>query len=240
MRGAANRVEQKLKYPIAKFSANSRVYKFCEGVEQVDLGRSSAYWVMQDQRPCISEHSVDRSGQIFETYFFSNQGMTDNSDVDLFAAVKAAHKTYTHDLDIEYSARTVTDDHQHTFWSLSVKIADNQRLYRDRKPFWKWYETPEPGISLWSLYQTYCKAQRKQIPFILIEGETGDPSWGDRDIYKTVLMGSEEELRQRLNALPKVSPPDNYVKFNQGVIDARDPDRPFNESAYTLAKDYEI
>lgn len=226
-------------YPLAVFSSKKRYFRFETGVDRVDLGCCSGYWTMAGGRRCISEHSVDRAGQIFETYFFSNEGITDQGPKALFEAVKSAHRAYEHDPDIAVSARTVADDEGRSFWALDVLIADHDRVYRVRQPFWQAYFRKDIPISMWSLYQTYGKAQRSQIPFLLLRAETGDSSWGDREIYKSVPIGSQAELEASLGSLPNKAPLDTYAVFNHSVVDARDLARPFNESVFTLAVDWQ-
>lgn len=226
------------KYPMPDFSNKARIFRFEPGVERVDLGKSSGYWLMSDRRRCISEFSVDRLGQVFETYIFSTIDIGPCDPRFLFQQVKAAHSSYEHDPDMKLSATHVLDDHGNEFWALDVRIADRIQVYRKRQPFWQWFKTRDIRIVNWSLFQSYRTAQKYKTPFLLIEGETGDPSWGDSDFFRCLPVASAPELRQRLDALPNKAPISNYAKFNEGIIDARDFDRPFNESVYTLAKDW--
>ncbi len=228
------------RYPIADFSDKLRAFRFEPGIERVDLGKSSGYWLMPNRRRCISEFSVDRLGQIFETYIFSTIDIGQCDPRFLFQQVKAAHCTYEHDPDMKLSATQVLDDHKNEFWALDVRIADRIQIYRKRQPFWKWFNTREIRIVMWSLFQSYRTAQKHKTPFLLIEGETGDPSWGDSDLFKSIPIATESELRQRLDVLPNKAPTSNHTKFNEGIIDARDFDRPFNESVYTLAPDWKF
>ncbi len=226
------------KYPLADFSNKSRVFRFEPGVDRVDLGKSSAYWLMANRRRCTSECSVDRDGQIFETYFFSTLDMAQCDPRMFFQQVKAAHQKYEHVPDMQLSASIVSDDHDNEFWALDVRIADRQQLHRKRQPVWYWFKTRQIRITMWSLYQSYQMAQKNKTPFLLIEGETGDYSWGDSDVYKSVPIASEDALASVLSARPNKPPTGTYKRFNQGVIDARDFDRPFTESVYTLAQNW--
>lgn len=226
------------RYPMPDFSNKRRIFRFKDGIERVDLGKSSGYWLMYDGRRCISEFNVDRLGQVFETYIFSTIDIATCHPRILFQQVKAAHTSYEHDTDMKLSAKQIHDDHDTAFWALDVRIADRVHVYRKRQPFWKWFKTREIRITMWSLFQSYRNAQHNKTPLLLIEGETGDPSWGDSDVFKIVPVASDFELAQRLSALPNKAPTANYAKFNEGIIDARDLDRPFNESVYTLAQNW--
>lgn len=227
-------------YPMPDFSNKRRIFRFEDGIERVDLGKSSGYWLLPGGRRCISEFRVDRLGQVYETYIFSAIDIVPCDPQILFQHVKAAHTEYEHDPDMKLSATQILDDQDNAFWAVDARIADRTQLYRKRQPFWKWFKTREAPITMWSLYQTYRAAQKDKTPFILIEGETGDPSWGDSDVFKTVLIESEAELAHRLAALPNKIPASTYARFNEGVIDTRDLCRPLNESVYTLAKNWMV
>lgn len=226
------------KYPQPNFSNKTRKFRFEPGVDRVDLGQMfSGYYLMPNRRRCISEHNVDRSGQIFETYFFSTLDLERCDPRILFQHVKAGHRHYDHDPDIKISLNTVQDCTGHEFFALAVLIADRYQLFRKRPPVWWPFQKRIP-VHMWSLYQTHRKAQRERKPFVLIQGQTGDCSWGDSDVFETVMVASEAGLADALNALPNTEPLESYTDFNHGVVDARDPDQPFNESIYTLAKDW--
>lgn len=228
------------KYPLANFSKKTRKFRFEPGVERVDLGQMySGYYLMPNGRRCISEHSVDRSGQIFETYFFSPLELEQCAPRILFQQVKAGHGSYEHDPNIKLSLNTVQDSNENEFFALGVLIADRYQLFRKRPPVW-WPFHQRIPIHMWSLYQTHRQAQLEGKPFVLIQGQTGDFSWGDSDVYKTVSIASEAGLADALNARPNSEPHETYTDFNHGVVDARDPDQPFNESIYTLAKDWPL
>lgn len=227
------------KYPIADFSKKARNFRFEPGVNRVGLGQmGSGYYLMPNGRRCISEHSVDRAGQIFQTYFFSTIDMGQCDPRIMFEHVKAGHINYEHDPDIKMSVDVVEDDNGNEFFALDVLIADRYQFYRKRPPAWWPFGKQRIPIQMWSLFQTHRQAQVERKPFVLVQGQTGDYSWGDSDFFKTILIASEAGLSDALNARPNSAPRETYTDFNHGVIDARDPDQPFNESIYTLAKDW--
>ena len=233
--------ERNEKYPIADFSNKARQFRFEPGIDRVDLGRmGSGYYLMPGGRRCISEHSVDRSGQIFVTYFFSTIDLGQADARILFQHVKAGHIDYEHDPDLKISLRTVDDDNENEFFALDVLIADRYRHYRRGAPAWWPYGSQRIPIQMWSLYQFHRKAQIEGKQFLLIQGQTGDASWGDSNTYRSIPIVSEAGLFDALNARPNVEPHETYSDFNHGVVDARDMDQPFNESLYTLAKDWEF
>ena len=153
------------KYPLPDFSNRVRIFRFEPGVERVDLGKSSAYWLMPNGRRCISEFSVDRLGQVFETYIFSTIDIEPCDPKFLFQQVKAAHLSYKHDPDMKLAATQLFDDHENMFWALDVMIADRVQVYRQRLPFWRWFKTREIRITMWSLYDAYRTAQQKRLRF---------------------------------------------------------------------------
>ena len=229
------------KYPIADFSNKARQFRFEPGVERVDLGRmGSGYYLMPGRRRCISEFSVDRSGQIFVTYFFSTIDLGQCDPRILFQNVKAGHINYEHDPDIKFTVDTIRDDAGNEFFALDVLIADRNRQYRQRAPAWWPYGSKRIPIQMWSLYQSHRKAQNEGKSFLLVKGQTGDASWGDSTTYRSIPIVSEAGLFDALSARPNIEPHDTYADFNHGVVDARDMDQPFNESQYTLAKDWKF
>lgn len=229
------------KYPLADFSNKIRNFRFEPGVDRVDLGQmGSGYYLMPNRRRCISEHSVDRLGQIFETYFFSTRDLGRCNPRILFQHVKAGHLNYEHDPDIKMSVDTVRDDNGNEFFALDVLIANRYQLFRKRPPAWWPFHHRRIPIQMWSLYQMHRQAQIERKPFVLIQGQTGDYSWGDSDVFKTVLIASEGGLADALNVRPNSDPYETYTDFNHGVVDARDLDQPFNERNYTLAKDWKV
>lgn len=224
------------RYPIAEFKNKTRLFQFGPGVDRVDLGGMiSGYYLMPGRRRCISECSVDRSGQIFETYFFSTLNLNPCDPRLMFQHVKAGHLSYDHDPEIKLDLTKVEDDNGHSFWALDALIADRNRRYRKRLPVWWPYHRSDIHMNMWELYQAHRKAQIENIEFLLIRGQTGDPSWGDSDFYKCISCRREGNLRDALQAMPSSAPRQTYTNFNHAVIDARDPNQPFNESVFTLA-----
>ncbi|WP_223428766.1 hypothetical protein [Tateyamaria pelophila] len=222
--------------PVADFSDKERVFRFSDSNARVDLGRSTGHWIMQDDRKCISELSIDRAGCIFETYFFAQQGLEDTSVQALFELVKAAHLNYDCVSDIGITARVVADRTGTPFHALDVCIADADSLFRKRPPFFEFYQSPNiPRRIRWNALEQYRQYQRSALPFLLIEGTTGSPSWGDSNSYRIVPVDSLSELESKLRATPCAEPKDDYSKFNLGVIDVRDPAQPFTEAVYCLA-----
>ncbi|MDA8584827.1 hypothetical protein N9L47_01005 [Rhodobacteraceae bacterium] len=221
--------------PIADFSNKKRVFKFCGGNTHVDLGRCSGYWTMPDGRRCVSETSIDRSGRIFETYFFALQGLENKSAQDLFELVKAAHLNYEHVSDIGLSTHIVADRTGTRFHALVVCIADAQNLFRMRPPTFRFYYSPDIPLGMrWTALDQYRQCQVAKLPFLVIEDQSGSPSWGDSTFYRIATVASVSELKSKLQAVPSSEPAGDYSNFNLGVIDARDLDQPFNETVYSL------
>ncbi|MEQ8205922.1 MAG: hypothetical protein RIA65_07090 [Woeseia sp.] len=227
-------------FPIADFSRKPRVFQFDGSRSRVDLGHCSGYWNLFDGRKCISEHSADRFGNIYETYFFSSAGLEDQSSDALFEHVKAAHTAYEHDPDISATSAIVIDSLDQSCWAIDVCIASATRLFRKRPPHFQFYGLPTiPIAPVWGLIERYREAQKASIPFILVAGETGSASWGDSDTYSLIYLKSEAELEARLAEYPSHMPTADYCQFNLGIIDARDKQQPFNEAVYCLAADWD-
>lgn len=227
-------------FPIADFSRKPRIFRFDSSHSRVDLGHCSGYWNLFDGRQCISEHSADRFGNIYETYFFSSAALEDQSSDVLFEHVKAAHTGYEHDPDISVTSTIVKDSLDQSCWAIDVCIASATRLFRRRPPHFQFYGLPAiPIAPAWSLIERYREAQEASIPFILVAGETGSASWRDSDSYSLVNLKNEAELKARLAKYPSQPPNADYSQFNLGVIDARDKQQPFNEAVYSSAADWD-
>lgn len=227
-------------FPIADFSLKPRVFRFDSTHSRVDLGHCSGYWSMFDGRKCVSEHSADRFGNIYETYFFSSIGLEEQSSDVLFEQVKAAHTAYEHDPDISVTSTIVKDSLDQLCWAVDVCIASAARLFRKRPPHFQFYSLPTiPIAPVWTIIERYRDAQQTSIPFILIAGETGSASWRDSDSYSLVNLKNEAELKARLAKYPAHIPTSDYSQFNLGIIDARDNQQPFNEAVYCPAADWD-
>lgn len=228
-------------HPLPDFSTKPRIFQFKTGANRTDVGHCSGYWVLGDGRRCVSEITLDRSGRIFETFFFAKTGLEQMNPHQLFQQVKAAHLNYDHDPDLAYHASEMEDDHGEIFWAVDICIAEKARLIRKRKPFFEFYTKPDVPMSLrWPAMRDYFEAQQTQIQFLLLEGETGSPSWGDSDFHKLIPIESLAALEARLRENPVRIPSDDYRKFNLGIIDARNPDQPFNETVYHLAENWPL
>ena len=228
-------------FPIADFSRKPRVFRFDSTLSRVDLGHCSGYWSMCDGRKCISEHSADRFGNIYESYFFSSLRLEDRSSNELFEMVKAAHTAYEHDQDISVTSAIVKDSLDQPCWAIDVRIASATKLFRARPPHFQFYSLPTiPIAPVWSLIKRYRVAQKASIPFLLIAGETGSTSWRDSDSYSLLNLNSEAELKARLAEYPSQIPTTDYSQFNLGIIDARNKQQPFNEAVYCLATDWDM
>ena len=223
-------------FPMPDFSIKRRVFRFEATNTRVDTGRCSAYWTMADGRKCISEYTVDRQGNLYETYFFSSEGIEALSPKRLFERVKDSHLSYEHDPDIELIAKMILDSAGQNMWSVDVCIAKEAQLLRTRPPYFLFYHKPNiPIVPTWSLICAYREAQNKSVPFILVQGDTGSASWRDRETY--ILIGVENEalLNNQLRAHPCKVPIEDYKTFNLTVIDTRDLQQPFNEDVCTAA-----
>ncbi|MFT5776995.1 hypothetical protein [Hyphomonas sp.] len=208
---------------------------------RVDVGCCTAYWTMQTGHSLVSEISVDRSGHIYETYFVSKRGLEGLTANALLDHVKAAHLNYDHDADIQISACVAEDRLGEIFCALDVCIADKSRLFRKRPPFYQFYQSTDIPLSLrWDAFKRFREAQETQVPFLLIEGQTGSPSWGDSETASMISINSLAQLEARLKAAPCVIPAKDYCTFNLGVLDARNNDQPFNEAAYCLADQWPL
>lgn len=228
-------------HPLPDFSSKTRVFEFKPGVDRTDVGRCTGYWLLKDGRRCVSEISLDRAGHIFETYFFSKIGLEHLTEQQLFEQVKAAHLNYDHDPALTYCVSEVEDNCGEIFWVVEICIAEKTKLLRHRKPFFKFYARPDLPQSLrWPAMRGYFEAQQTQTPFLLLEGETGSPSWGDSNFHKLTQIESLALLETRLREKPVREPVEDYRKFNLGIIDARNPDQPFNETVYHLAENWPL
>ncbi|MEX6634795.1 hypothetical protein [Hyphococcus lacteus] len=185
--------------------------------------------------------TIDRSSNIFETYFFSKIGLENLTATQLFDMVKSGHLQYDHDDSIQFAVRSVKDDVGNIFWAVEVLIANSIKLIRKRPPFFEFYEGVDvPQAFRWSALKGYMDAQRNGIPFLLIEGETGSPTWKDSDTHRIVPIGSEAALIEKLKEKPTTLPITDYTSHNLGVIDARDLSRPFNHTTYHPAKHWPV
>ncbi|MEM9423102.1 MAG: hypothetical protein AAF986_11510, partial [Pseudomonadota bacterium] len=194
----------------ADFSSKKRCFDFSEGNVRADVGHSHGYWTVEGDRQCNSEVTTDLAGNVYETYFFSQEGIGDASEVELFNAVKNAHTDYTHDPDMRYIVSSVRDDSGAEFWSVDICIADAKRLFRRRPPFFSFYDQRWPKWRYWPVWQEYINAQREEASFLLIQGETGSASWRDNTVYNTLMIHTVGELRAKLSSLPNKCPTDDY------------------------------
>lgn len=225
--------------PMPDFSTKQRFFRYESDKSRIDLGCCSGYWVLPDGRHCISEHTADLFGNIFETYFFSSIGLEDLSVDALFEQVKAGHLHYEHVPDIAYTAAIINDSLGQPCWAVDVCIVSADKLLRKRPPHFLFYSEPRIPIGpIWQIISRYRSAQSAAIPFIMVAGVTGSSSWRDSDTFRMIDIGSEAELKARLKAYPCKLPIEDYTKFNLGVIDARDRHQPFNETVYRVAEDW--
>ncbi len=228
-------------YPMADFSSKARTFQFKTETVRVDVGRCSGYWTLADGRKCISEHTADKQSNLYETYFFSSVGLEAVSPQNLFEKVKGAHKTYEHDADIQVTVEKVKDSLGHKMWAVDVCIAKGRRLLRARPPYFKFYEKSDiPIAPTWPVINAYRNAQAKSMAFIVVQGDTGSASWGDKETYRLVEINDVEALEAQLQAYPCKTPIGDYKTFNLAVIDARDVQQPFNEAVYALAADWSL
>lgn len=225
-------------YQLPNFDKKQRCFRFQEKVERVDLGRCHAYWTLEDGRPCISEHTVDRNDAVFETYFFERLSDEHQDPATLFSKVKTGHNDYEHDPEIVISSSALCDDNSMPVWAVDVLIAKRQKLFCKRPPFFKFYGDWQLPILPWDVMTLYQQAQYAGIEYLIIEGETGSASWRDSDTYKLVPAKDTETLKAKLSALPNKMPLDDYSKFNMGIIDASDLNQPFNEGVCSPAQQW--
>ena len=224
-------------YPVPDFYHIERVYIFANGVKQVDLGQSDG--PMKDGRMWHKEVTATADGKIIQTYFFSKIGIEALSAEALFDLVKSSHTSFEHDPEMPVQVNSVEDRQGHLLWVVQICAIDGERRYTERYPYYWPYDPTLPTYSWPDLINRYSNAQNRGAAYLLLCQDTWDAAKQDPDLgyYITEVDGAAAAVSK----LQELDLGDYHGAGRDrciAVIDASDPNQPFNEGIYHPAKDW--